>query len=483
MPKSSKLLLMFALILALASCREWPGIAGPDTGAPAGMTQDPGDFTADITLDSAIVSIYVAGSSGQVVNLHAVTAPWVENMVTWNNFAGAYVPGIIGSFTANAVGWYSVNITTFAQGWLDGATPNYGLLLEQAAGSLTAYASSEDFITTNHPMLHLWWSEGGIQEHLIIQRGVNGVVYDSYIREDVPEANFGESPVLYTGYLETFEKQTLVKFEMPVVECDTAAIGDRVWLDENCDGIQDRGELGVPRVTVKLYSCRDTVLVDTEVTDADGQYIFTGIMPGMYFLHVILPDGHEFSPMDQGTDDCVDSDVNPRGLTECFTVDSCETDFCWDIGLCRPDTDEGCTRTIGYWKNHAGFGPQDDVVTPLLPIWLGTPDSSTSIAVTTAQIAYDILTQHVYGEPSNGITKLYAQLLAAKLNIAAGADPDDVSEAIAFADAFLALYDWEDWDDLTQDQKRTVLRLKGVFDSYNNGFIGPGHCDDEDDDF
>ena len=32
----------------------------------------------------------------------------------------------------------------------------------------------------------------------------------------------------------------------------------------------------------------------------------------------------------------------------------------------------GCTRTIGYWKTHAGFGPQADVVTPLLPILLGS---------------------------------------------------------------------------------------------------------------
>ena len=43
------------------------------------------------------------------------------------------------------------------------------------------------------------------------------------------------------------------------------------------------------------------------------------------------------------------------------------------------------------------------MVTPLLPIWLGEAGGTKSIHVTTNQIAYDILTQHVYGHPSNGV--------------------------------------------------------------------------------
>lgn len=137
----------------------------------------------------------------------------------------------------------------------------------------------------------------------------------------------------------------------------------------------------------------------------------------------------------------------------------------------------GCTFTIGYWKTHAGFGPQADVVTPLLPIWLGTPGGAKSIDVTTAQIAVDILSQNVYGTPSNGITKLYAQLLGAKLNIANGADGSAVASTIAAADAFLATHNFNDWSSLSQAEKNIVLGWQGILDNFNEGIIGPGECD------
>ncbi|MHB0971386.1 MAG: DUF7507 domain-containing protein [Thermoanaerobaculia bacterium] len=138
----------------------------------------------------------------------------------------------------------------------------------------------------------------------------------------------------------------------------------------------------------------------------------------------------------------------------------------------------GCTLTIGYWKTHAGFtGRNADVVTQYLPITLGTAGSAKSLVVTTAQQAVDVLTMKTYGEPSNGITKLYAQLPAAKLNIANGSSWDDIDKELAKADAFLAIYDWTDWASLSNKQKKDVISWMSAFDAYNNGLIGPGHCD------
>ncbi|WP_010246532.1 hypothetical protein [Acetivibrio cellulolyticus] len=85
----------------------------------------------------------------------------------------------------------------------------------------------------------------------------------------------------------------------------------------------------------------------------------------------------------------------------------------------------GCTFTIGYWKTHAGFtGNNPDLVSKHLPIWLGTPNGAKSIQVTTPEQAVAILS--FSGDASNGINKLYAQLLGAKLNIDNGADPTAV---------------------------------------------------------
>jgi hypothetical protein len=136
----------------------------------------------------------------------------------------------------------------------------------------------------------------------------------------------------------------------------------------------------------------------------------------------------------------------------------------------------GCTLTIGYWKTHAGFtGRNADDVTQFLPIWLGTAYGAKSVEVTSATQAVSIL-KFEYGAASNGITKLYAQLLGAKLNIGNGASDADVSNVMAKADAFLALYDYSSWTSLSKKQKSDVLTWMTLLDGYNNGDIGPGHC-------
>jgi hypothetical protein len=83
-----------------------------------------------------------------------------------------------------------------------------------------------------------------------------------------------------------------------------------------------------------------------------------------------------------------------------------------------------------------------------------------------------------YGDPSNGMTKLYAQLLATKLNILSEADDTDVADAIVDADEFIAAHSWTEWDTFDRQTQKMVLKLKNKFDKYNNGEIGPGHCDD-----
>lgn len=140
-----------------------------------------------------------------------------------------------------------------------------------------------------------------------------------------------------------------------------------------------------------------------------------------------------------------------------------------------PPTPNACTRTIGYWKNHAGFGPQRDVVTPLLPVWLGVAAGAKSVFVTTAGQAVELLNKA--GDASNGINKLYAQLLGARLNIKSGSDGSAILQTITQADVFLSTHAAADWAGLSQAQRQTILAWMSTLDDYNNGRIGPGHCD------
>lgn len=150
-------------------------------------------------------------------------------------------------------------------------------------------------------------------------------------------------------------------------------------------------------------------------------------------------------------------------------------DLCIEL-MPPPPPGNGCTHTIGYWKTHAGLKKQPDMVTQYLPISLGDGGSST-LYVTTNVMAVNVLKQNVYGKASNGITKLYAQLLGAKLSIADGADGTPVAAVISDADAFLGGHDYNDWAGLSKAMKNQVLAWKDALDQYNNGYSGVPHCE------
>jgi len=435
---------------------------------------------AGAVLDSAILSLYVndrTGGDDHHIGVHRITIPWDEATVTYNSMIGGYDPAISASFVnyAGVLGWQQCDITSIVQAWLNGTYPDYGILIEQPEAGFTRYSSSEFAASTQHPMLTIYYTLGAVSDNVVIQRGTNGSVADAVIMENIPNSNAGGSDLLYTSALNGYKKMSLFKFDVEVVQ-EVAAIGDTVWLDTNQDGIQDAGELGFPDVVVNLYDCLDNFIATT-MTDANGFYKFDNLIPGDYYVEFIAPESYAISPQDQGGDDANDSDADlVTGKTICTTLDPGEYDPTWDCGLYRVPQ-EGCTLTIGFWKTHSGFGPQDNVTGMYLPQWLGTAGGTHSIAVTDSAIAHDILMRNVYGSNSNGITKLYAQMLAAKLNIAAGADPTDVTAFIALADAFLADHDYTDWDSLDKPTQKMVLGWMSEFDDYNNGIIGPGHCD------
>ncbi len=90
--------------------------------------------------------------------------------------------------------------------------------------------------------------------------------------------------------------------EIPVTPC-TGSIGDRVWQDSNLNGVQDAGESGLNGVQVQLYrdngdgsfDANSDYPVSSQTTTGDGDYDFTGLGPGTYFVDVIdatVPAGY-----------------------------------------------------------------------------------------------------------------------------------------------------------------------------------------------
>ena len=119
-----------------------------------------------------------------------------------------------------------------------------------------------------------------------------------------------------------------------------------------------------------------------------------------------------------------------------------------------------CTLTQGYWKTH-------DEVWPVDGLWLGTNYYTKSQLLA-------ILRRAVRG---NGLSSLAHQLIAVKLNIESGADPSVVETTLLTAETLVGslLIPPVGMDDL---QPSLTSALTQSLDDYNNGIIGPGHCDE-----
>ncbi len=159
------------------------------------------------TIDSAIFFINVTTAQNVEVTLHAITNIWDENTVTWNNFGGSFNPASEGAFTPSVTGWHSVNVTTLVNSWLDSSLANNGILLKEASpGQLQFYTSRESGMA---PYLKIFWIFNGTPGS-----DSASAAADAFISAGQGDQNFGDSTALITGWVDSLETQSLVRFEI-----------------------------------------------------------------------------------------------------------------------------------------------------------------------------------------------------------------------------------------------------------------------------
>lgn len=116
-------------------------------------------------------------------------------------------------------------------------------------------------------------------------------------------------------------------------------VGDRVWLDENGNGLQDSSEPGLAGVMVKLlriaadYTETEIALA---VTDANGRYRFTGVRPDRYRVAFIPAEGYaaaEAAPDFPHLTSAIITDRDGMFLTEAFMLESGEAVLNQDAGF------------------------------------------------------------------------------------------------------------------------------------------------------
>ena len=143
----------------------------------------------------------------------------------------------------------------------------------------------------------------------------------------------------YGQYLAAFQNFTGADFGY----APRGVIGDTLWVDANNNGVRDDGELGIPYVSVILYS--NGVAIATNETDADGYYGFSGLV--------------DFANYGVGVD-TGDADF-PAGLVSTWTADGTFDDYTTNIVMSGgavtsiggyPCTD--CDLNVDFGYRYAG---------------------------------------------------------------------------------------------------------------------------------
>ena len=150
-----------------------------------------------------------------------------------------------------------------------------------------------------------------------------------------PQAGLSFAPYVFEIYITEGATRFLTAFygEVPEPEAPLSSncgvrreifiqtakiLGNRVWNDENQNGLQETWEKGIGGVCVNLYDANG-VLQQQTTTDSNGYYGFN-VHAGKYILEFLKPPGMEFVQRDAAVDD-TDSDADPAtGRTEAVEV-------------------------------------------------------------------------------------------------------------------------------------------------------------------
>lgn len=255
-------------------------------------------------------------------------------------------------------------------------------------------------------------------------------------------------------------------------DSDGDGVGDACDDDDDGDGVDDGDD-----------NCPAVANSDQVDTDADGRGDACDICPGDP-----TDDGSDGDGVCDDVDNCVgvgnpgqaDGDGDGQG-DACDICPADPNDDSDEDGVCdsedncptvsnpdQSDTDGdgvgdacgGCTYTQGYWKNH-----HRDARVPRDISW--PVSEGTELC---GQTWLDILWMPPRGD---AWYILAHQWIAASLNAANGAAvPAEVADALAEGDALLAACA------IAKNERGAATGLADQLADYNEGAVGPGHCDE-----
>lgn len=350
-------------------------------------------FTTDQTVSGTVIGVPVTsavvaaealgGQREMVVNLSADTL--IELI------ANTSTPGVL-EFNSSAAGAGTRIVTYDGTGESDAEVVDgsglggvdltnagvnsafrFAIGANQTGGNLIirAYSSATDFSSITLPIDNT----GGTAASSVIARFAN------FVTAGGTGANFSNINALQVefvvsganGQLDLIETVSRTEITSNAANLNAMSLGNRVFSDNNNNGVLDTGETGIAGVTVQLYSDTNTngtydsgvdTLLDTQTTDSTGNYLFSELTPGDYIAVIPASQFLAAAPLfgyatSSGTaadpDDDVDGDDNGS------LVGSDIATAAITLTAAGEPTTDGDSDTNSNLSLDFGFVPQIDV--------------------------------------------------------------------------------------------------------------------------
>ncbi|MFK8104609.1 MAG: SdrD B-like domain-containing protein, partial [Saprospiraceae bacterium] len=181
-----------------------------------------------------------------------------------------------------------------------------------------------------------------------------------------------------------------------------ADIGNYVFIDNNDDGLQDGMDTPVENVMVILYDSNTGLALDTVFTDSNGEYLFTDIPSGEYYIDFntitsVTPGASDFPFVEAGQGNGTnDSEADSNGITPSFTFDATSGDDLDHAAGLSPVADIGDY----VWIDTDGDGLQDDGESGIQNVSVILYDANTDTPLDT--VLTDASGAYVFADQSAG---------------------------------------------------------------------------------
>ena len=115
---------------------------------------------------------------------------------------------------------------------------------------------------------------------------------------------------------------------------EAGSVGNYVWYDDDAEGDQDGTENPVQGVSITLKDAITTAIIDTDITDANGLFLFENLAPGTYLVEAsTIPAGKTPTAKNAIGNNNNDSDFGSNLQTDNFSLSSGESIGNIDLGL------------------------------------------------------------------------------------------------------------------------------------------------------